>query len=486
MFFVPSSERIDCMNTEEKKDLFEKELSAGTEAFSEEPKKNPHHDPEHDEGGVIPPRHKRSKQGIALFCAFAFLVLYTIVNASVFGGFFSAMMSVLTPIILGAALAYMLNPILKLFEFKIFKNIKNKNVLRGLSLLMTYIVAILIVVAFLLLIVPQLIESITYFASKFDQYMTTTVNTLNGFISKIMKNDSMNDVIQKETILQAISQLISKSGDLFSGIMGYIVEYGMGLVVGIKNTVLAIFISIYILSSKECLNAQCKKLTTALFSPKGRRRFYRYVRLCDRTFGGFFVGKIIDSLIIGVITAIVLLIFQMPYVLLVSAIVCITNVIPVFGPFIGAIPSFFIIFIASPSKGLLFLVLILLIQQLDGNVIGPKILGNSTNLSSLGVIISIIIMGEFFGVVGMIVGVPIFAVGVALAKEMIEHRLRKKELSTDTADYYARDSLVDPHEVHETYTQKLIKRARAFFHKLSAKRNNSKKEIQAKEKEENE
>ena len=463
------------MNTEEKTELFTEE-AIETDSVTEDVKKNPHHDPEHDEGGVIPPRHKRSKSGLALFCAFSFLILYIIVNASVFGGFFSAVMSVLTPIILGGALAYMLNPILKLFEFKIFKKLKNKKLLRGLSLLLTYVVALLIIVAVLLLLIPQLIQSIMDFAGKFDYYIDTTVNALNDFIAKLMDNNNMNDVIQKEKVFDAISQLVSKSGDLFSGIMGYIVEYGMGLIIGIKNAVLAIFISIYILISKERLNAQTKKLTTAIFSPKGRRRFYHYVRLCDRTFGGFFVGKIIDSLIIGVITAIVLLIFRMPYVLLVSAIICITNVIPVFGPFIGAIPSFFIIFIVDPKKALLFLVLILLIQQLDGNVIGPKILGNSTNLSSLGVIISIIVMGEFFGVIGMIVGVPIFAVGVALIKEMIEHRLRKKELSTDTADYYARDSLVDPHESHETYSQKLFKNMGISFGKLVSKFKKDKKE----------
>lgn len=463
------------MNTEEKTELFTEEAME-TDSVTEEVKKNPHHDPDHDEGGVIPLRHKRSKSGLALFCAFAFLILYIIVNASVFGGVFSAVMSVLTPIILGGALAYMLNPILKLFEFKVFKKLKNKKLLRGLSLLLTYVVALLIVVAVLLLLIPQLIQSIMDFAGKFDYYIDTTINALNDFIAKIMDNNGMNDVIRKESIFDAISNLVSKSGDLFSGIMGYIVEYGMGLIIGIKNAVLAVFISIYILSSKERLSAQTKKLTTAIFSPKGRRRFYRYVRLCDRTFGGFFVGKIIDSLIIGVITAIVLLIFRMPYVLLVSAIICITNVIPVFGPFIGAIPSFFIIFIVDPKKALLFLVLILLIQQLDGNVIGPKILGNSTNLSSLGVIISIIVMGEFFGVIGMIVGVPIFAVGVALIKEMIEHRLRKKELSTDTADYYARDSLVDPHESHETYSQKLFKNMGASFGKLVSKFKKDKKE----------
>ena len=227
------------------------------------------------------------------------------------------------------------------------------------------------------------------------------------------------------------------------------------------------------LASKERLKAQVKKFTTAMFPPKGRHRFYRYVRLCDRTFGGFFVGKIIDSLIIGAITLVVLLIFRMPYALLISTIICVTNIIPVFGPFIGAIPSAFIIFIVSPSKALIFLVLILLIQQLDGNVIGPKILGDSTGLSTLGVIISIVIMGEYFGIVGMIVGVPIFAVAVALVKEFLEQKLRAKDLPTDTSEYYAWDSFVDPHEVHETITQKMAKNVKNSFQKIKARINRS-------------
>ena len=416
------------------------------------------------------PRPKKSPASIGLICAVIFLILYAVVNISVFSGIFSKLLSVLAPIILGGALAYLLNPILKLFEFRIFKKISNKKVLRGLSLLMTYIVVLLVVVAFCWLVIPQLIDSIMRLATNFNGYIESTADTINGFIAKLLDRQDLANVVDDEAILSAITTMLFKSGDLFSGIMGYVVEYGAGLFVGIKNLVLAIFISIYILSAKERLKAQVMKLTTAIFTHKGKRRFYRYVRLCNHTFGGFFIGKIINSLIIGVITLAVLLIFRMPYALLVSTIVCITDIIPVFGPIIGAIPSFFIIFIVSPSKALLFLVLILLIQQLDGNVIGPKILGNTTGISSLGVIISIVIMGEFFGVIGMIIGVPLFAVIVALCKEFIEHRLKKKSLTTDTAAYYAADSLVDPNEVHEPVAARIFNNMGQSFAKLFRKK----------------
>lgn len=380
-----------------------------------------------------------------LVCAIAFIVLYGIVHITTISGLISSVLGVFTPILLGGAIAYMLNPILKFFEYVVFKKIKNKGVLRGLSITMTYVVAILLIVGFLFLLIPQLIESISDFIGKFDSYLVNTASYINNLYSKLLSDGEYHEIIHSEAIMKAFREFISSN----EGLLTSVTEIGLGLVAGVKNTVLAIFISIYILISKERLKAQTKKLTAALLSETANHRFYRYLSLCHQTFSGFFVGKIMDSLIIGVITLVALLIFRIPYPLLVSTIICITNIIPVFGPFIGAIPSFFFIFIQDPVKALIFLVLILLIQQLDGNVIGPKILGNSTGLSSLGVIISIVIMSSYFGVVGMILGVPIFAVLVAIVKEILEDRLYEKKRSIDTADYYEKDSLVNPREQHE-------------------------------------
>ncbi len=415
---------------------------------------------------------KKNVAAVALTCGIIFTVLYAIVNISVLSGIFSAILSVFAPIILGGALAYMLNPILKLFEFKVFKKIKNKNVLRSLSMVMTYIVFFLIVIAFLLLLIPQLVESVTLFASQFDSYIDKLVEAVNNLAANITENEQYRDLIDADKLVSSVTDFLFKSEDVFATIMTYVSEYGMGLIISIKNVFLAIFISIYVLSSKERLKAQTAKFATAVFTPSKSRRFFKYVSLCDRTFGGFFVGKIIDSLIIGVICLIVFAIFRMPYTLLISTIICITNVIPVFGPFIGAIPSFFIILIVDPKKALVFLILVLLIQQLDGNVIGPKILGNTTGISSLGVIIAIIIMGEYFGIIGMLVGVPIFAVLISIVKEFLETRLRAKNKPTDTAEYYAVDSLVDPHEQHHSVTEKIFGTVGATFKKIFKKKKN--------------
>lgn len=439
------------MQTEQNKDYTDAEF-AGFEPADEQPEA-PRPGPDAQEAAVgttapNPPK-KRSLATVAITCAIFFTSLYTIINIKVLSDLFSAVLSVFAPIILGAAFAYMLNPILKLFEFKVFRWIKHKSLLRILSLIMTYVVMFAVIAAFLLLLIPQLVDSISQFTSKFDGYMDHTVELINNLAADITANEQYRELINAEKLTDTLTGLLFTSGDIFSDIMGYVQEYGIGLIVSIKNVVLALFISIYILSAKERLKAQMVKFATAVFSPVKARRFFKYVNLCDRTFGGFFVGKIIDSLIIGVITLVALLIFRIPYALLVSTIVCITNVIPVFGPFIGAIPSAFIIFMDSPQKALIFLILILLIQQLDGNVIGPRILGNTTGISSLGVIISIIIMGEYFGIIGMLVGVPIFAVIISIVKEILETKLRNKNKPTDTAEYYSVDSLEDPHEHHQ-------------------------------------
>ena len=400
----------------------------------------------------------------ALVCAITFLILYGLVNIQTISGLTSSVLGVFTPILLGGAIAYMLNPILKFFEFVVFKKMKNTNVIRGLSLLSTYVVAILAIIGFLFLLIPQLVESVADFISKFDSYLANTAEFVNNAYSRLIGDGEHHEILHSEAIMKAFQDFLSSNEGLFDSVK----EIGLGFFNGIKNTVLAIFISIYVLISKERLKAQTKKLTTALFAEHTNFRFYRYLNLCHQTFSGFFIGKIIDSLIIGAITLVTLLIFRIPSPLLISTIICITNIIPVFGPFIGAIPSFFFIFIQDPLKALIFLVLILLIQQLDGNVIGPKILGNSTGLSSLGVIVSIVIMSSYFGIIGMILGVPIFAVLVTIVKEIIEDRLYEKNRPIDTADYYEKDSLVDPREKHEKLFNRMVAPLVSIFKKLTS------------------
>ncbi|MBE6549980.1 MAG: AI-2E family transporter [Ruminococcaceae bacterium] len=410
---------------------------------------------------------KKSILSIASACAVFFVIFYLLINISAIGGVFSSILSVFTPIILGFTFAYMLNPILKLFEFKVFKKMQNKKLLRALSIVLTYVFAIVLIVAFGFLIIPALVESITDLADKMDSYLISTAQYVNSIIVKFTKNNDFAEYISTEQISDTVMRFFSFSGDVFDTVMAYIAKYGPALFSGLKNAFLGLFISIYILISKERLKAQSRKLSAALLKTDKRKRFRKYLRIAHRTFGNFFVGKSIESLSVLFICLIIFSLFGIPYAPLVSVIVGAANFIPVFGPFLGAIPSFAIIFIADPKKALIFVILVLIIQILDGNVIGPKMLGETTGISSISVIVSIVI-GGYFGVIGMIVAVPIFATVTAIVKDLADTRLKKAELPTDIAKYYASDSLVDPHEQHETISQRIF-RSVSYILKKAAK-----------------
>lgn len=401
-------------------------------------------------------KSKKNTTVILVICAVVFVLLFALSTIDSVIGVISSVLSVFSPVIIGFAIAYMLNPILRLFEFKIYKKMKNRGVLRGLSLLSTYMVAVLIIVAFLWLLIPSLITSIVELVTKYPAYIEGTSAIINNFLNNLLSNDSFAEYVDPESVQAFITNIFMASEDLLDTVIHYIVEYGTGLFVGVKNVILGIFISIYVLISKEKLQAQLRKISAAMLPDTRSRRLERYIFLTHKTFSGFFVGKIINSGIILFIMLVFMIIFRLEYPLLISVIVGVTDIIPIFGPILGAIPSFFILFIIEPRQAIIFLVLVIFIQQLDGNVIGPKILGDSTGISSLGVIVAIVVMGAYFGVLGMLVGVPIFAVGTTIFKEYFESKLRKKGKSIDTGDYYLKDSIIDPHETHDPVSKRMF------------------------------
>lgn len=397
-------------------------------------------------GFMVNFENKKKLVTAAILCAIFFTVFYFIANVEAVSTFFSGILSVLSPIIIGAAIAYLLNPLLKIFEFKVFKKMSSKSLRRTLSLVLTYVVAILVLVAILFLIIPQLVASISDLTSKFGSYMDSTAAFINSVIEKFAEEDSERATFDADQLKDTVVSFITSSGNLLSSIGSHAMNFAMSLVIGVKNFLVGLFISIYVLIFKENLQAQARRISAAIFKSQHNKRMFRYIRIANRSFGNFFIGKIIDSLIIGVLTFIALIILKIPYAILVATIVTITNVIPFFGPIIGAIPSTFIIFIAEPKKALIFIILILVIQLLDGNVIGPAILGESTGISPLGVIIAVTIMGSYFGVVGMIIGVPIFATASIIINELVEAKLKSKNMPHELAHYYDRNSLVDPNE----------------------------------------
>lgn len=423
-----------------------------------------------------------AKKGIIITlvaCAVLFVALFGILNMGVLGTALSSVISVFTPIIIGFAIAYLLNPLVRFYEFKVFKKIKKKNVIRGLSILCTYLTAFLVIAVLLYIFIPSIIESILKIVSQYNDYVSVASAWINNIINKFTSSEHASEYVDEAAIKRFIAQIFAVSGDAFSAIADYVVEFGMGLFVGIKNTVIGIFISIYVLISKEKLQAQARKFGAAVFSETKQRHIGKYLNLTHKTFSNFFIGQIFDACILAVITFFCLLIFRLvddyQIALLVSFIVGITNIIPIFGPIIGAVPSFFIIFITNPQKAFWFILLIIVLQQIDGNIIAPKILGESTGISSLGVIVAIVVMGDLFGILGMLIGVPVFAVATTVIKELVETKLKKKGKPIETAEYYLKDAVADPYDHHVPITKKIWNNLENVFAKIFKKDNDTPK-----------
>ena len=382
---------------------------------------------------------------------------------------FSSILTVLSPLIIGFTLAYLLNPILNFFEKNIFKFIKNKKALRFIGISCTYIALFLFVGGFGMLVIPQVTKSISELVGKFEQYKGTLLQTVNELLQKLKDIEILHEDVDASTIIEKISANFSSGTSILKKILSYLANNIDAFLTVPKNILLGIFISLYTLLTKERLAAQIKKLGKGVLSPTAFENIHHRITFTHSTFGGYFTGVVIDALLVGITTFLALVVFNVPYPSLVAVIVAITNVIPIFGPFLGAIPSALIIFISEPEKVIIFIIIILLIQQIDGNIIAPRILGNSTGMSSLSVIIAITVMGACFGFMGMFIGVPIFAVIIALIKEIVEERLRSKDLPVETANYYPRNSLADAPGERTTLFDRLRKAVTTVITKIFKK-----------------
>ena len=345
---------------------------------------------------------------------------------------FSFLTNILSPFIYAIVIAYLLNPLMKMAENKIFRFKKKRRptLQRSLSVAFAYIVGALIVAVFLISIIPQLTHSVETLIGNFNSYTDNFRMISEDFLRKfpVFGNifgegiESFNDIIDSfVTILK----------DSLPHIMNTMKQGAIEL----KNFFLGLIISVYLLYGKEKIFSQFKKLLSAILPQNFMSKLLRVSKFTHETISDFLVGKLLDSAIVGVLCFISMSILNLDYSLLISFVVGITNIIPYFGPFFGAIPSIFILFIVDPMDALWFSILILVLQQIDGNIIGPKILGESLGLSSFWVIFAIIVMSGFFGIVGMFLGVPIFAVIYDLTSKLVNKRLTKKNLPTDTDSY---------------------------------------------------
>lgn len=346
----------------------------------------------------------------------------------------SVVISAISPFICGFIIAYLLNFILMpiektLFATKFTEKLSPKNK-RILSLILTYITTFFTLFFFGKFVIPQLGESITKLIDDIPMYLTNLNQTIDTIAKNMnIKEEHLNIIISKS------SELINYIIHLMTNAIPVLGNVVKNLLSSLLNIILGFIISVYLLADKEVFCASCKKITYAIFSKGQALRLINITQKSNEVFGKFIIGKIIDSAIIGVLTFIILSLFKIPYTVLISSIVGITNIIPFFGPFIGAIPSFIIILLASPIKAVWFLVIILVIQQLDGHIIGPKILGNSIGISAFWVLFSLLVAGKLLGLTGMIIGVPLFAVIHSIISDAIDFKLMKKGMPKETEFY---------------------------------------------------
>ena len=379
-----------------------------------------------------------------LVVALSMLFYFLLFRTTTLGVALSKIKSVLNPVIYGFVIAYILNPVMVFFEKLTYKICKRRNWhvgnkrKKGIRIACSFIalfLALIIIYALVSSIVPELIYSIRSIIMNFQTYVDNVNNFINEtfhnpkFDEKTLKTvDNIVSSIQKWFNTEMVPQLDSLAGSVTSGVMGFVVF--------MKNVILGMIISMYLLIAKEGMFARLRRFTYAVFSLEKGNRILNTMRFVNSKFGGFLIGKVIDSAIIGLICYFACMIMRMPYATLIAVIIGATNIIPFFGPFIGAVPCSILVFVVDPIKSLIFIIFILCLQQFDGNFLGPKILGNSVGVSSFMVILSILIGGGFFGVTGMIVGVPLCAVIIAFVQTWIIRRTREKGLPNDLESYH--------------------------------------------------
>lgn len=383
--------------------------------------------------------------GITAFLVLAAAIVfhYGISRLSVVTDFFVLMIEVLAPIIYGFVIAYLLAPAVNFIEKKCLYRIlgrmhvqieehkKLKKVIRLISVFITLALTVFFLYQLLYMLIPELVNSISNMISSAPAYWNKTE-------SGIMKLLHDQPDIEKTFLKYSDSVLNYFTKDLLPHVNDMLMNFSVGIwdfVVVLKNIAIGAIVSIYILNSKEQFAAASKKLLYSVVSCKRANLFLHNLRFVHTKFGGFIIGKIIDSFIIGVICFIVISIMHMPYAVLISVIIGVTNVIPFFGPYFGAIPCAFLVLIVDPVKCIYFIIFIIILQTFDGNVLGPKILSESTDLTSFWIIFSILVGGGLFGVVGMFIGVPMFAVIYAFVNSSIDRSLEKKQLATDVEKY---------------------------------------------------
>lgn len=393
-------------------------------------------------------------KGLAAFLTVAMCILFffLIFRFSQIGAYVKMIMRILRPFAFGAVIAYLLSPLCNHFERYLADvtnlerrpkalAVKLKKLYAGISIFLSLFLFCFVIYVLVAMVVSQVISSITTLTEALPGYVLTITGWLEGMINEEMA-PVLNYLEQySEDIINWIqgfakTQLLPNINSLMSGSSVSLLTFLMAA----KDLVIGLIVAVYFMNSRRLFGRQAKMVVYALFPPKDHLKedqmqpadwILKEVDIINEYLGGFIKGKLLDSLIIGLICMVFTSIVNMPYAVLVSVVIGVTNIIPFFGPFIGAIPTAVLILIVSPIKCVYFIIFILILQQFDGNILGPKILGNTTHLSSFWVLFAILLFGGLFGIVGMVIGVPVFAFFYQLAREWILGRLKKQQLKKE-------------------------------------------------------
>lgn len=402
--------------------------------------------------------------------ALAVLFVVFVFRFESFAEGFSWVGSVVAPVVSGLVIAYVLNPLMMYFENKFFKRLKNppikadtaavkndkagkskkhpenpaktarrrKSIARILSLLITFVIVFVIIGALIVAIGPSIAGSIVDLADRFPDYIKEIEHYLDDFLSNNPDISAFifNEFTDLSNELKKLAETLQPmAGDIIGNVSSSLWSFVMSVLVGLKNVLLGIIIAIYLLFSKERLLAQCKQIVFAFLKERHWSGFFSFCSKSNDIFKKYIVSNLVDAMVIFVFMLIGMFIMKMPYATLVSAVCAVTNLIPFFGPFIGAIPCAVLILLDDPSKVIWFALFVLVLQQCDGNIIKPFLFGETMGLPAIWVLVSIIVGGGLFGIPGMLLGAPVFAVIYTVSADFVKANLKKRSLPESTEMY---------------------------------------------------
>lgn len=373
----------------------------------------------------------------AIVLAYVFLNLDTVWNVVV------TIIDLIKPFIIGICIAFVLNIPMKFFEEKVVgKLTKEKSKLkRPLSLIITIIVLVGLIIGLMTFVIPQLAESCSTLVKNVPEYVDSLEKFMNKNINskELLSSDVIEEVYNK--ILSMGQNIIKIIGQVAGTIVSHALDITVGVTSTIINIVMAFIVSIYILLSKEKLSNQIKKILYAYMKKENVIKFLKVLKIANIKFTNFVRSQVIEACILGLLCFIGMKICSMPYALLISTIIGVTALVPIFGAFVGAILSAFIVLMVSPIKVILFAIIFVVIQQIEGNLIYPFVVGNSIGLSALWVLFAITVGGNAFGVVGMLIGVPLFGVLYTLISITTNKRLEKRNINIEEIEKEIQDEV---------------------------------------------